>query len=281
MTLERATARLTDPEMVELRWAYQNLEHPSLAARLSDVLASPIEEGLKLLPKTWRRRVEKTTEANMHRTLALAVASMGHVPTVREHNWMHKFLAIGTGAVGGFFGPLTVLAELPLTTTLIFRSIADVANSQGEDLSEPEARLACVQVFALGGRTREDEAADLGYYGLRITLGLHFENILEYAGPGEGVHIPIAINLVRAIAARFGVVISDQAAARMIPVAGAVSGALLNYVFIKHYQDVARGHFIVRRLERQYGVEAIRDEYQRLADEEAEAEREFSPVEGW
>lgn len=281
MTLERATARLTDPEMVELRWAYQNLEHPSLAARLSDVLASPIEEGLKLLPKTWRRRVEKTTEANMHRTLALAVASMGHVPTVRAHNWMHKFLAIGTGAVGGFFGPLTVLAELPLTTTLIFRSIADVANSQGEDLSEPEARLACAQVFALGGRTREDEAADLGYYGLRITLGLHFENILEYAGPGEGVHIPIAINLVRAIAARFGVVISDQAAARMIPFAGAVSGALLNYVFIKHYQDVARGHFIVRRLERQYGVEAIRDEYQRLADEEAEAEKEFSPVEGW
>ena len=74
MTLERATARLTDPEMVELRWAYQNLEHPSLAARLSDVLASPIEEGLKLLPKTWRRRVEKTTEANMHRTLALALS---------------------------------------------------------------------------------------------------------------------------------------------------------------------------------------------------------------
>jgi hypothetical protein len=139
-----------------------------------------------------------------------------------------------------------------------------------------------VQVFALGGRTSEDEAADLGYYGLRFALGIYFErDILEYAANASGPHIPAVIEMLRAIAARFGVVISDKAAAQMVPIAGALSGATLNLIFMSHYQDVARGHFTVRRLERQYGVDRIRDEYQRLADEEAEAEKEFSPLEGW
>jgi hypothetical protein len=47
---------------------------------------------------------------------------------------------------------------------------------------------------------------------------------------------------------------------------GAVSGAVVNYAFIAHFQGIARGHFTVRRLERIYGIEAIRAEYERLSD---------------
>ena len=72
--------------------------------------------------------------------------------------------------MGGFFGPLAVLAELPVTTTLMLRSIADIARSEGEDLADVQTRLACFQVFALGGRTRDDERAEIGYYGLRVSL---------------------------------------------------------------------------------------------------------------
>jgi len=273
---------LSDEELAELRWAYKHLEHPSLAARLTSRLASPIEEGLSLLPKTWRRRLDKTAETSISQSLRLAIASLDNVGAASTNNWLHRFIAVGAGAAGGFLGPLTLLAELPLTTALMLRSIAEIARSEGEDLSRKETRMACVQVFALGGRTREDEDADLGYYGLRITLGLYFErDILEYAANAQGPHIPAAIEMVRAISARFGVVISDKAAAQMVPIAGALSGALLNLIFINHYQDVAKGHFIVRRLERQYGVGFIKDEYQRLMDEEAEAEREYGPVEGW
>lgn len=277
-----AGAVLSDKELAELRWAYQHLEHPSLAARLTSRLASPIEEGLALLPKSWRRRLDKTAELSIGQSLKLAIASLDNTGAASVNNWLHKFVAMGTGAAGGFLGPLTLLAELPLTTTLMLRSISEIARSEGEDMSDKEARLACVQVFALGGRTREDEDADLGYYGLRFALGIYFErDILEYAANAQGPHIPAAIQMVRAISARFGVVISDKAAAQMVPIAGALSGALLNLIFMNHYQDVAKGHFIVRRLERQHGADFIRDEYQRLADEEAEAEKEFSPLEGW
>jgi hypothetical protein len=36
-------------------------------------------------------------------------------------------------------------------------------------------------------------------------------------------------------------------------------------VFIKHFQEIAQGHFTVLRLERIYGKDVVRAEYERLA----------------
>jgi hypothetical protein len=41
----------------------------------------------------------------------------------------------------------------------------------------------------------------------------------------------------------------------------------VNFAFIAHFQDVARGHFTVRRLERTYGKEEIRIKYDLIASE--------------
>jgi hypothetical protein len=50
-----------------------------------------------------------------------------------------------------------------------------------------------------------------------------------------------------------------------MPVIGALGGAAVNYAFIEHFQDVAWGHFTVRRLERVYGKGLVQKEYERLA----------------
>jgi hypothetical protein len=277
MTSLQVTPIIKDAEMDQLRWAFHHLEHPSLAARMSAVLAVPVEEGIKLLPKKWQKQIDRTAQATVCKLLRPGAFPVVSGMSPRTSNWAHKFLATGAGAVGGFFGPLTLLAEMPAVTMLMLHAIADIAREEGEDLETHESRLACAQVFALGGRTKDDDAADLGYYALRIMLGLHFErNVLTAAGS----QIPGSIELVRAIAARFGVVISDHAAARAIPVAGAVTGAMLNLIFMNHYQDVARGHFIVRRLERDYGNDRIRHLYEQLAAEEA-SEQSYNPVVGW
>jgi hypothetical protein len=98
----------------------------------------------------------------------------------------------------------------------------------------------------------------------------------------EHPYISAFIELTQAIAARFGVLISDKVAVQMVPIAGAVSGATRIYLFMMHFQDVATGHFVVRRLEGKYGSDAIRDLYQGLAEEkEVEREKGFSPVVGW
>lgn len=269
-------------DLADLRWAHNHLEHPSLAARLSSVIGVPIENGLKLLPQSWYRRLDKAAEFSIQKALHLTITSMEKLPPDAAHDRLHRFFAVCSGAVGGFFGPLMLLAELPVTTTLMLRSIADIAHSQGEDLSTEDARVACMQVFALGGRTKKDEAADTGYYGLRITLSLHFSNALLYTGkPLAHAPIPAGVNLIRGIVSRFGIVISDKAAAQMVPVVGGISGALLNWVFMQHFQDTARGHFIVRRLERKHGSERIKAEYEGIGYPETEMEKSFSPLEGW
>jgi hypothetical protein len=68
-------------------------------------------------------------------------------------------------------------------------------------------------------------------------------------------------SLVAEIATRFGVVVTERSAASALPVLGALGGATVNMVFMNHFQRVARGHFSIRRLEREYGPNAVRKLY--------------------
>lgn len=255
--------KLSASDLEDLRTAWEKLEHPSLAARLTAVVGTPIEEGMKLLPRSWYQRIHGATEATMHRILGTAVATLPQVPRPAGGRDLHKTLGIGLGAVGGYFGLPGVLLELPVTTGLILRSIAAIAASEGEDLRQIEGRLACVEVFALGGPRDDDDAAETGYYSLRLALAFHFslisQQLIDRGVVRQGM--PILVNLGRAVAARFGIAISDKIAFQMVPIVGAAGGALLNAIFVQHFQDIAQGHFTVRRLERHYGAEAVRRAY--------------------
>jgi hypothetical protein len=148
-----------------------------------------------------------------------------------------------------------------------------------EDLQTDEARFACVEVFGLGARSRDDDGAETGYFGIRSTLSFHFGGVLTHgASPSS---IPAGAEFVRNVASRFGVAVTDGMAAKIVPVVGAMSGAALNVLFMKHFQDVAKGHFIVRRLERKYGEQPIRLAYDRIARLSDQRSKVFSPLEGW
>ena len=69
------------------------------------------------------------------------------------------------------------------------------------------------------------------------------------------------------LASRFGVIVTDKVAAEMVPIFGAFGGASINLLFISHVQAAARGHFTVRRLERKYGREFIKREYEKVVEE--------------
>jgi hypothetical protein len=67
--------------------------------------------------------------------------------------------------------------------------------------------------------------------------------------------------LITQIAQRFSIQVSEKAAAQAVPAIGAAGGAIINTLFIDHFQDLARGHFIVRRLERKYGKAIVEETY--------------------
>jgi hypothetical protein len=266
--------RMSASDREALQAAWQRLEHPSLAARLTAVVGTPIEEGMKLLPRKWYDRVHGAVEATLRRTLAAAISTLNTGRARSSSDDLHRILGMGSGAAGGFFGLPGVLLELPITTGIIMRSIADIAVSEGEDLSQIDGRLACVEVFAFGGPREEDDAAETGYYSLRIALAFHF-SLVSQTLVQRGVvdqSLPFMVSLVRGIAARFGIAVSDKVALQMVPVVGAAGGALVNAIFVQHYQDMARGHFTVRRLERRYGPETVRRVYERI-DRESNVRR--------
>ena len=84
--------------------------------------------------------------------------------------WWHKAAAAISGGAGGFFGFTALAAELPLSTLIMCRSIADIARAHGEDLSQAETKLACLQVFAFGGTSKQDDGADTGYFATRAVM---------------------------------------------------------------------------------------------------------------
>ena len=75
---------------------------------------------------------------------------------------------------------------------------------------------------------------------------------------------PALVRLVTQVAARFSIVVSEQAAVQAVPLVGAFGGAAINTLFMDHFQDMGRGHFVVRRLERKYGQDEVRRVYESL-----------------
>ena len=255
---------LTKADLADLKRAKALLENPGLAAKLSSMLGSPVEKGVKMLPAAWQRGVHKATEAALMKALEVAVTSLGERPRSASQDRFHRVAAAASGAAGGAFGLAALSWELPLSTTLMLRSIADIAASEGENPRHLETKLACLTVFALGStKDRRDNATESGYFAARAALASAVtEASAHLAKKGLSKSgAPALVRLVAAIGARFGIVVSEKAAVQAIPIIGAAGGAMVNTVFIGHYQDMARGHFIVRRLEKIHGADPVRLAY--------------------
>lgn len=257
---------MTDADLAALQRAVELLEHPGFAARLTNVLGKPIELIGTALPASASRLITTATAKALELALGAALRTMRGRAEAGSPRF-HRALAAATGAAGGAFGLASLPVELPVSTIVMLRSIAEIARSEGEDLRDSEAALACIQVFALGGRPGSSDASESGYYAVRgmlaksVTQAARF--IAERGVVEEGS--PILVRFITQVASRFGVVVTQKAAAQAVPVIGALGGAAVNYAFIEHFQDVARGHFIVRRLERVYGKNLVHREYERLA----------------
>jgi hypothetical protein len=257
---------LSFEDRLQLVEAYRLLEYPSLAARFTHVLGKPLELGFKRLPAAWYEAVHDLAQSAVEKALEAALLTMSSKKCRPARNRLYQLASGACGAVGGFFGLPALVLELPISTVLMLRAIAAIAREHGEQLEQPQARLACLEVFALGGRTPGDDAAETGYYGVRLALAVAVAEALQYL-QSHGLQAkgaPVLVRMVALIAQRFGINLTERAAALAIPLIGAAGGATINVVFMHHFQSIAKGHFTVRRLERKYGKTVVEAEYRRL-----------------
>ncbi len=263
-----ASRGLSPAERADLARAVAALERSSFASGLSGMIGRQVGFAGDFIPK----RVADV--ANAAAAKALDFALRGALRTLTHERRpaktaFHLAAVAASGAVGGAFGLATLPLELPVSTTLILRAVADIAREEGEDLSTPEGGLACLEVFALGTGDGAGDGVylgDSGYFAVRTLLAKSVSEAARFMiqrGLGEEA-APVLVRLLGQVASRFGVVVSQKILVQAVPLLGAVTGAAVNAAFMDHYQTLARGHFIVRRLERLHGPEVVREAYEAI-----------------
>ncbi|MFC4095943.1 EcsC family protein [Euzebyella saccharophila] len=260
------TEDLTAEDRMTLFLAKQNMEQIGWAMQGLNQLGNVIEKRLDLLPAKQQQWLQKISYKVLYSVVKSNLLSMKNnkerkVPL----NTLYKAMVTSSGAIGGAFGATAFAVDLGLTTKLMMRSILDIARSEGENIEELDTQLACLQVFALGGKTKHDDNLDTGYFATRIALNAAVKGSSSTLIEGflVGASSPI-LKLISIIASRFSIQVSEKFVAQAIPVVGAVGGAGINLAFIQHFQNMAQAHFSIRRLERKYGEALVKLHYESL-----------------
>lgn len=244
-------------EIAELRAiAEQYRDAGGTIIKLTEYVGDKVEEFLKKLPEGWQKTIEASADSALHAAYAAAATAHATQDTgsyldrtlaVFHGEGWHKLAAGVSGAIGGAGGLATTLADLAVTTTLIMRSIQQIAIGHGEDIQSEEVRLRCLEVFGFGGPLAEDDQVETGLFGVRMALrGKTMETV------------------IRTIAPRFGLVVSEKVMAQAAPVLGAVTGAAINTAFTGYYQQMAHVQFRLRKLEKRHDLEQVRACFERV-----------------
>lgn len=260
---------MNEQDLAALKTAVTLLENPSFLIRVAGFVGLPIEKSIGLLPHKASHSISTAVQKAIHSALKLSIKTLGHQgpgSPPAASNWWHMAAVASSGAIGGAFGWLALTVELPVSTAIIMRSIADVARSEGADIADLATQLECVQILALGGPSSGDNAAETGYFFAREAMARAVTeaatHIVKHGLEKEAA--PAILRLITAIAQRYSIVVTEKVAAQLVPIVGAAGGAVINTVFIDHFQNIARGHFTLLRLENTYGTELVQQKYREL-----------------
>lgn len=254
--------KLNSNDLITLHQAADVLENPNFSSRITKSVGGAIEKTIAILPAQVSLSLNDITRTALEKSLEGAIFTLSSRKSSLPYNKTHKFFTCLSGAVGGAFGFSAITIELPISTTIILRSIADIARYHGENLSHPSTKMACLEVFALSDNAKH--GSETGYYAIRSLLARALSDAsTQLSTPTlSKKSAPFVNKAIRQIAARFSLPVSEKIAAQSIPVIGALGGASINLLFISYFQNIAHAHFTLRHLERAYSPEFIKLNYQ-------------------
>jgi len=263
---------MKNDDVIALKNAVKLLENPSLGAKIANLIGTPIEKAIALLPNKATESIGTAAQKAIHGALKLSLKTLEYHDQESDEappessDWWHMAAVAATGAIGGALGIFALTIELPFSTTIIMRSIADIARSEGANLKDIQAQLECVQILAFGGPSSSDDGAEIGYFVAREAMAKAISNASAFIAKNglEKEAAPPIARLIIQLSERYSVNITEKMAAQLMPIIGSIGGAAINTVFINHFQSIARGHFTIRRLEATYGPEVVRQQYDKF-----------------
>jgi len=254
--------QLSTEDTAKLLKAIKILEYPSFTAKTTKTVGNIFEKTLNILPWNLSRSITDISHIALQKSLESALFTLSSNKKIKSSHKTHQALVGFSGAVGGVFGMAALTVELPVSTTIMLRSIAQIARENGENLNHPETKLACLEVFALGDNPTNNNT-ETGYYAIRSLLAKSLSEAATHLSSQSlaAKNSPALIKLLNAIATRFSIPVSEKFAAQSVPAVGAIGGATVNLLFIRYFQNIAQAHFSIRSLERKYSEAFIREQY--------------------
>jgi hypothetical protein len=246
--------RLSPEDQLKLAHAAHTLERPSFTSKVTKTVGSTVEKAVGILPDQFTKSLTLITRTALEKSLEGALLTLPRRKHRNSWKKTHQLLASISGAVGGAFGLPALAIELPVSTTIMLRSIADIARSHGEDIYKLETKLACLEVFALSNSNSKNNNSETGYYAIRSLLAKSISDAVSQL-TAQGLSrqsSPALIKILNTIAARFSIPVSEKVAAQSIPAIGAIGGATINLMFTRYFQEIAEAHFTIRALEKKY-----------------------------
>ncbi|MCW9043591.1 MAG: EcsC family protein [Pseudopelagicola sp.] len=225
----RAPAPVMDPHAEMERLVRRYARAGSFGLDLLNALGLQAEGLFQRLPPGMRTRLDDATERALAEAMRVAHASRSN--TSWEPDWFNRVLAGALGAVGGFGGAPTALAEVPVTVVVLLREIQSEATRLGFDPAAQNIHFDCVQVFGAAGPLAQDDGADLSFLGTRMALS---------SGSMQA--------LIARVAPRLATVLGQKLATQAVPLIGAATGAAVNSAYLGYYRDMAHVHFGLRKL---------------------------------
>jgi len=128
------------------------------------------EAATKLFGDAWQDQVKSAAEDALWSAHNWATTGLDSEGKQEPWIWFNKAVVVATGTTTGWFGLPGALVDIPVTTLMMMRSIAEIARFHGEDLSSDETKRACLQVFAFGGPGAQDDDAEVSYWVTRSGL---------------------------------------------------------------------------------------------------------------
>lgn len=256
--------QLSPEDQLKLARAANILENPSFTNKVTKTVGNTVEKAVGILPDPFTKSLTQITQKALGKSLEGALLTLPR----RKHRtpWKktHQLLASISGAVGGAFGLPALAIELPVSTTIMLRSIADIACSHGENINKPETKLACLEVFALSSDDSKNNSSETGYYAIRSLLAKSISDAASQLTARElsRQSSPALIKMLNTIAARFSIPVSEKIAAQSIPAIGAIGGATINLMFTRYFQEIAEAHFTVRALEKKYEPALVKKNFE-------------------
>ncbi len=267
----------TAEEKAFIRDAANFFENPGLFAKSMNRVGAPLEKLQKQLPESAKQAISKATKLAIEKAVLISVKSVPLENGVlsfseateqsKKSGLLHTGAAAAVGGMGGFFGLTALPIELPISTVLILRSILDIAQKYGNDLESVQSRLECVYVFSLGSKSAQDDALDSAYYASRLVLSELLTTVSVFVASMSAKDIliaiekgsaPMLVRFIAEIAAQLEIRVTKKLLAQVAPIVGSVGGAGINLLFAHFFQDAARYHFGMKKLEKDKGYDKTR-----------------------